>query len=195
MKLADGTKKMIAYVLIALSVIAALKLIITDYTLDEEYQLLMAYRNIRGDAIFGESWEPHQTSAFFCIGIMFLYKLIVGSYTGVIIATRVVTTLIQAGLSVWIFFTLKRILDKDEAFLAGILFFAETDRNSGVFQSSALFFYGDGSFSHKLLPYTDREKRTCVFSDFGLVGHGGRSAYCNKHGIFARHHSVHVRRI
>ena len=65
MKLADGTKKKIAYVLIALSVIAAIKLIITDYTLDEEYQLLMAYRNIRGDAIFGEMWEPHQTSAFF----------------------------------------------------------------------------------------------------------------------------------
>ncbi len=123
MKLADGTKKKIAYVLIALSVIAAIKLIITDYTLDEEYQLLMAYRNIRGDAIFGEMWEPHQTSAFFCIGIMFLYKLIVGSYTGVIIATRVATTLIQAGLSVWIFFALKRILDKDEAFLAGVLFF------------------------------------------------------------------------
>ena len=123
MKLADGTKKKIAYVLIALSVIAAIKLIITDYTLDEEYQLLIAYRNIRGDAIFGEMWEPHQTSAFFCIGIMFLYKLIVGSYTGVIIATRVATTLIQAGLSVWIFFALKRILDKDEAFLAGVLFF------------------------------------------------------------------------
>ena len=103
MKLTVRTKKAVAYVLIALSVLAALKLIFTDYTLDEEYQLVMAYRNLHGDAVFGQMWEPHQTSAFFCIGILFFYKLITGSFTGAVVAVRVVTTLIQAGLSVWLY--------------------------------------------------------------------------------------------
>ena len=90
-------------VLFALSALAALKLIFLDYTMDEEYQIVMAYRNLRGDAIFGQMWEPHQTSAFLCIGIMYLHHLIFGTYTGVVIALRVVTTLIQAGLSFWLY--------------------------------------------------------------------------------------------
>lgn len=110
-------------VLFALSALAALKLIFLDYTMDEEYQIVMAYRNLRGDAIFGQMWEPHQTSAFLCIGIMYLYHLIFGTYTGVVIALRVVTTLIQAGLSFWLYYVLKNDSDREEAALLGILYF------------------------------------------------------------------------
>lgn len=110
-------------VLLVLSGLAALKLIVTDYTMDEEYQIVMAYRNLRGDAIFGQMWEPHQTSAFLCIGIMYLYHLITGTYTGVVIALRVVTTLIQAGLAFWLYRVLKNDSDKEEAALLGILYF------------------------------------------------------------------------
>ena len=110
-------------VLIGLSILASLKLIFVDYTMDEEYQIVMAYRNLRGDAIFGQMWEPHQTSAFFCIAFMYFYRLIAGTYTGVVIALRVFTTLIQAGLSVWTFLLFRRLTDREEAAFLGILYF------------------------------------------------------------------------
>ncbi len=123
MKKANRTKKIIFYVLLGLSAMAAIKLIFLDYTMDEEYQIVMAYRNLRGDAIFGQMWEPHQTSAFLCIAIMYFYHLITGTYTGVVIALRIVTTLIQAGLSIWLYFSLKRFSNKEEAALLGLLYF------------------------------------------------------------------------
>ena len=58
-------------VLFIFSILAAVKLIFVDYTMDEEYQIVMAYRNLSGDSIFGTMWEPHQTSAFMCIAIMY----------------------------------------------------------------------------------------------------------------------------
>ena len=110
-------------VFIGLSILAALKLIFADYTMDEEYQIVMAYRNLRGDAIFGQMWEPHQTSAFFCIAIMYFYHVIFGTYTGVVLALRVVTTLIQVGLSFWIAALFRKFTGKTEAVFLGILYF------------------------------------------------------------------------
>ena len=59
--------RLLKILLIAGSVLAASKLIFVDYTLDEEYQVVMAYRRLMGDELFGTMWEPHQTSAFACV--------------------------------------------------------------------------------------------------------------------------------
>ena len=90
-------------VLFIFSILAAVKLIFVDYTMDEEYQIVMAYRNLSGDSIFGTMWEPHQTSAFMCIAIMYVFRLLTGGYAGVVITLRIVTELIRAALSYWIF--------------------------------------------------------------------------------------------
>lgn len=81
----DKKWKSIQIFLLAASVLATLKIIFFDYTLDEEYQIVMAYRNLLGDQLFQEMWEPHQTSAFMCIGLMWFYHIITGTYTGVVI--------------------------------------------------------------------------------------------------------------
>lgn len=115
--------KIIFTVLLAGSVLAALKLIFFDYTMDEEYQLMMGYRTLRGDALFREMWEPHQTSAFLCTALMWLYRTLTGTYTGILLYLRFCTTLIQIGISLYLCRVLRRLLDKKYALLCALLYF------------------------------------------------------------------------
>ncbi len=98
-------------ILIFGSALAALKLIFFDYTMDEEYQLMMGYRILRGDHLFREMWEPHQTSAFLCTGLMWLYRTLTGTYTGILLFLRLCTTLIQIALSLYLYRILSKLLD------------------------------------------------------------------------------------
>ena len=45
--------RLLRNLLILGSILAAIKLIFVDYTMDEEYQIVMAYRNLQGDTLFG----------------------------------------------------------------------------------------------------------------------------------------------
>ncbi len=119
----EKSLKIFKYILLCGTVLAAIKMIFFDYTMDEEYQIMMAYRNLQGDRLFGEMWEPHQTSAFLCIGFMWFYHLITGTYTGVILFLRVVTTLIQVLLSVTTYKVLKQFLGKEMSFWVALIQF------------------------------------------------------------------------
>ncbi len=115
--------KIILTILWAGSLLAALKLIFFDYTMDEEYQLMMGYRTLRGDCLFREMWEPHQTSAFLCTGLMWLYKTLTGTYTGILLYLRVCTTLIQAGISLCLYQVLRQLLERNYALLCALIYF------------------------------------------------------------------------
>lgn len=110
-------------VLLAVSVLAALKVIFVDYTLDEEYQIVMAYRRLAGDSLFGTMWEPHQTSAFACVWLMRLFRAVTGGTTGVVLFLRVCTTGIQVILSAWLCRVLRGYLRGEYAFLLGLCYF------------------------------------------------------------------------
>ena len=111
--------KILKRIMLCASILATLKIIFFDYTMDEEYQIVMAYRNLQGDSLFKEMWEPHQTSAFMCIGLMGIYQLITGTYTGVVIFLRICTAIIQALLAVWGYKVFVRFTKKEYAFLLG----------------------------------------------------------------------------
>lgn len=115
--------KIIFAILLAGSILAALKGIFFDYTMDEEYQLMMGYRILRGDCLFREMWEPHQTSAFLCTGLMWVYKTLTGTYTGVLLYLRICTTLIQIGLSLYLYRVLRQLLDRRFALLCALIYF------------------------------------------------------------------------
>ena len=74
--------------LIILSVLASFKMIFFAVGLDEEYQLVMAYRNVRGDRLFLDMWEPHQSSAFLCALLMKPWLALFGT-TGVVLYLRI----------------------------------------------------------------------------------------------------------
>ena len=126
--MSEKSWKVLKYVLVIGSVLAALKIIFVDYTLDEEYQIVMAYRNLNGDHLFKQMWEPHQTSAFLCAGLMWLYRKVTGTYTGVVLFLRFVTTIVQVVLTYGVYRTIVKRIEKNYAFLLAILFFNITPK-------------------------------------------------------------------
>ena len=117
----NGREK-VRIILIVLSIFAAVKMLFFAFGLDEEYQLVMAYRNVRGDKLFLTMWEPHQTSAFLCALLMRPYLTIVGT-TGVVIWLRLCGTLIHLGVSFYLYKVLRRMVSGDSAFLLGLIYF------------------------------------------------------------------------
>ena len=105
------------------SALAAVKLIFFDYTMDEEYQLMMSYRILRGDHLFREMWEPHQTSAFLCAGLMWIYRTLTGTYTGILLFLRLCTTFIQIALGRYLYRILSKRLDRNYALLCALIYF------------------------------------------------------------------------
>ncbi len=112
----------IKIVLIILSIFAAVKMLFFAFGLDEEYQLVMAYRNVRGDKLFLSMWEPHQTSAFLCSLLMRPYLALVGN-TGVVIWLRLCGTLIHLGVSCYLCRVLGHMVSRESAFLLGLIYF------------------------------------------------------------------------
>lgn len=119
----EGKWRLLRKLLLLGSILAAAKLIFVDYTLDEEYQVVMAYRRLKGDNLFGTMWEPHQTSAFACVFLMRIYLALTGGTTGIVVFLRLCTTAVQALLSVWLYRTLCRVTEKDYAFLISVCWF------------------------------------------------------------------------
>ncbi len=114
--------KVIKIALIIFSVMAVLKMIMVEYNLDEEYQVMMSYRLLNGDKLYLNMFEPHQLSAFLGTAVMGLFHLVFRTYTGSLIFLRVVSALIQAAISIYIYKWFKRIVSDNAAFVAALTF-------------------------------------------------------------------------
>lgn len=110
------------FLLLALSLLATLKMIFAAVGLDEEYQLVMSYRNASGDKLFLNMWEPHQSSAFLCTLLLKPYLALFGS-TGLILYLRVWGTLFHLGISVYLNHVLKNIIEEKYAWLLALLYY------------------------------------------------------------------------
>lgn len=110
------------YILTILSVLASLKMIFFAFGLDEEYQVVMAYRNARGDRLFLDMWEPHQSSAFLCAFLMKPYLALFGT-TGVVLYLRVCGTLLHLGVSCYLYRVIKDFLDVKYAWLLALIYY------------------------------------------------------------------------
>ena len=108
--------------LLILSLLATIKMLFAAVGLDEEYQLVMSYRNASGDRLFLNMWEPHQSSAFLCTLLMKPYLALFGT-TGVILYLRVWGTLFHLGISVYLNHVLKNFVDKKQAWLLVLLYY------------------------------------------------------------------------
>lgn len=104
-------------------ILASIKSLFTDTGFDNAYTVAMSYRHLAGDLMFQQMWEPHQTSIFFTDVFMWLYHLVVPSYTGVMLYLQVVGTLFFGVLSVLIYRLLKDVTGKQVASLASAFLF------------------------------------------------------------------------
>ena len=115
--------KHIKIFLLILTVLAALKMLLQNFSLDEEYQVLMTYRHIMGDEMISTMWEPHQTSSFLCTIFTWPYYLITGTFTGVVIYLRIIGTFIHLGVSFYLYKILKHFLNQEYSFYLALIFF------------------------------------------------------------------------
>jgi len=119
----ENAKKIIFRILLIGSILAAIKMIFQNYSLDEEYQVVMAFRNVKGDHLFLEMWEPHQTSAFLCYIFIKIFMFFTGSTTGLIVFLRCGGTLMHFLISVYSYKVLSRFLNKDCSYILALIFF------------------------------------------------------------------------
>ena len=115
-------QKLLFLLLLVLSALASLKMIFFSLGLDEEYQLVMAYRNVRGDRLFLDMWEPHQSSAFLCSVLMRPWLALFGT-TGVVLYLRLCGTLLHLGISLYLYRVLKDSLDVKYAWLLAVIYY------------------------------------------------------------------------
>lgn len=119
--LEKNRKKCIAVLWVAV-VLASIKSIFTDTGFDNAYTVAMSFRHLKGDGMFRQMWEPHQTSIFFTDFFLWLYHLFVPSYTGVMFYLQIVGTLFFAGIAAVLYRFLKKITGSEIAQLAVIFF-------------------------------------------------------------------------
>lgn len=115
-------KKICMSLLWAAVLLASVKSIFTDTGFDNAYTVAMSFRHLRGDGMFEQMWEPHQTSIFFTDLFMWIYHLFVPSYTGVMIYLQIVGTLFFMIIGVLLYKLLKNITGRDIAQLAAVFF-------------------------------------------------------------------------
>lgn len=103
-------------------VLASIKSVFTDTGFDNAYTVAMSFRHLKGDGMFAQMWEPHQTSIFFTDFFMWIYHLFVPSYTGVMFYLQIVGTIFFVAIGVLLYRFLKGITGSDIAQLA-VMFF------------------------------------------------------------------------
>ncbi|MCM1045883.1 MAG: hypothetical protein NC417_10275 [Candidatus Gastranaerophilales bacterium] len=122
-RMAKNRQNILKILLWTLTVLAAVKMILAGVGLDEEYQVVMAYRNVMGDRLFLEMWEPHQSSAFLCAFLMKLYIKLFGGTDFVVIYLRLCGTLFHIGVSVYFGRVMGRIVGREGGALLALIYF------------------------------------------------------------------------
>ena len=69
---------------------------------------MAGYRLAMGDRLLLEMWEPHQTSAIFTAVFIKLFLMITGGINYLNLFLRVVSFLIQGGVAVFLYKTLRK---------------------------------------------------------------------------------------
>lgn len=158
-------------VLIILSIFAAVKMLFFAFGLDEEYQLVMAYRNVKGDRLFLDMWEPHQSSAFLCSLLMRPYLSLIGEM-GVALWLRFCGTLLHLGVSLYLYRVLCGMMGKDSAFLIGLIYFNTIPKQIMLPEFGIMQVWFLTLLSLFLIQYYDsnvRNRKYLIFAAFALV--------------------------
>lgn len=106
-----------------LLIMVSVSFLFTNINYDAEYQLAMGLRLLKGDAMITQMWEPHQTSAFLCAVLIWIYTAITHTTTGIVLFTQAAGYLIRGSLSILMYRAIKDVSDKEPALLAAMFYF------------------------------------------------------------------------
>ena len=116
-----------------LAIIAyTLKNLLIGTDTDEGYGIMVGYRLAMGDRLLLDMWEPHQTSAIFTALFIGPFVRLTGGVNYLNLFLRVVFFPIQAGVSVFLYKTIRKTapwVDASVAALMGLLYYVTTPKS------------------------------------------------------------------
>lgn len=121
-------KQHINIVLWISSILTVIKSIFTEYGYDSSYHIAMSWRHINGDRLFGEMWEPHQTSAFALDLLMLIYRFFIPSMTGVALFLQITGAVIYLLIVLLFYKYISRFVDKRVTTIGCSFFWQLRDR-------------------------------------------------------------------
>lgn len=107
--------------LVLITILINIKNIFTSCHLDGEYQVALAYRLVRGDKMFSEMWEVHQTSAFFLAFFEWIFIKVTGGVTGIMVYANTVGVLCKLAIACIIYRIFSKEINKETAFAAWLI--------------------------------------------------------------------------
>lgn len=114
---------------LALSLLGAWKSIYISADIDESYTVTMACRLLKGDRLFWDMWELHQTSAVLYVPFVWLFQKVTGSVIGMLVFLRMTGVCIQGLLALFLYRTCRHYMPFRWAGLLAILFFNFTPKH------------------------------------------------------------------
>ncbi len=125
MKLKDKEKalKTAFILLIVFSVISAYNKLFIGFDIDESYAVAMPFRMVKGDRLFLDMWEVHQTSSFLPYLLLRIYYAFTGSADYSVLYLRICALVIHALVSIYVYYA-GLLIFKDKAKKDLLLLFA-----------------------------------------------------------------------
>lgn len=112
------------------AVLVNIKGIFSDFDIDVGYALTMSYRMLKGDRMFVDMWEPHQTSAALAALFIWIYITVARTTTGIVVFLNIIGVLLQGTIAIVLYKVLSARLESTVAALSSIFFF--TFRPKGI---------------------------------------------------------------
>jgi len=122
MKIDGKDRKRLYQIYVMFLLVSCVSFLFTNISYDAEYQLAMAYRMIKGDALVTQMWEPHQTSAFLNAVFMKIYVTCFGTTTGIVLYMQVIGLLIRVGISGLLYRVIHKVSGEIPAFAAAVIY-------------------------------------------------------------------------
>ncbi len=170
----EGRKdRSIAYsFMIFIALCLTVKYVFVDFGIDAEYQIAMSYRLAKGDVMFLEMWEAHQTSAFLCTILIKLYLFLFGTTTGIVLYLQLCGAVIDGLIALLLYRVAKKYFHaKAVAFGMAWVFFVISPKDMPIaeFANMQVWF---GALLCIFLFLYDRtgKKRWLIFGALSLCG-------------------------
>lgn len=116
-------KNFIFWILVIGTILATLKCIFVSLQMDEEYAISLPYRQLLGDKMFAQIWDPHQTSAFIIQFLIWIFQKVTGTTTYVVIWIRFVGVMMHGAVAYYLYRFLKTITCKEHSFYLALIYF------------------------------------------------------------------------
>lgn len=119
----NKVNRILFFVFTPLLILLVGKMLFVSYTPDEEYQIVMSYRQALGGKLFYDVYDTIQTSGFLSALLIKIFISITKSTTGLVIYLRVCGLLIKGLIAFYFYKVSKRYVNKNTALLLSLVFF------------------------------------------------------------------------